>query len=365
MKRFLVRIFVFCGTLALILEAFFRVVVPACSVAYTVYNPEFAILQLDKSKTRVGCFTSGRLAQFKSHWRVNNYGWNSGANYVSSQTRRKPSIAVIGDSFIEGYCCDWKDHVATRLQELTKDSYDVYSFGISGATLMQYVNMARYVSHHFDPDIFIFRVGSGKVEDSVGNYGRWPLQLQLKYEDDHFVELPPIPYVPDPKKRLLRQSAIIRYLLFNAKVNLLGGQLVREGSAQQDDEFGDGIGFVTSGKQHVLRMAARYIVEKLRIDHPGKTLVFVIDADRGAIYESPEPPKRLYDSFLLEEACKQHGGDFVDLTEAFHTDYREQGRKFDFEFDDHWNAYGNFVVANTVYDYLVRRQLLCLPETTG
>ena len=77
---------------------------PASDGPYTVFDKASNILKFDGSKQSDGLGTAGNLAQRKSKWHINNMGWNCGYDY--STHNNKPIVAVIGNSYIEGFIVD-------------------------------------------------------------------------------------------------------------------------------------------------------------------------------------------------------------------------------------------------------------------
>lgn len=361
-RQLLIRSFAFLILLIISLEVLFRVAIPACLTPVVTSEPEFHILHLDKTQSREGLFTDGRLAQHRANWHVNNYGWNSKIDYVSKGERNLPCIAVIGDSYVEGYHTPWEESLSASLADSFHNQYLVYPFGSSGATLLQYVKMARYADHHFSPDAFIFWVSAGKMVITIKNYDAMigsssSLNWRLNYEPNgKFSESRPYDYpTMSPARIFARQSAVIRYLCLNAKVNLAGGLVQTQ--AIPDEQYRS-VYEQTSEKDMVYALAAKYIVERLQDYFPGRPIVFVVDANRNAIYESAVCPPPLIESTPIMSACKGPDCLFIDVTDVLYADFKKHGRKFNYEFDYHLNSYGNKVIADAVHKRLIDSGLL-------
>ena len=82
-----------------------------------------------------GLFTYGALCSGRYRWRINAQGWNSPYDYTDGAHRTVPMVALIGDSYIEGYCTDLGDHLEVQLHENSGGAVDFYSFGTWGAML--------------------------------------------------------------------------------------------------------------------------------------------------------------------------------------------------------------------------------------
>ena len=57
----------------------------------------------------------------------------------------------------------------------------------------------------------------------------------------------------------------------------------------------------------------------------------------------------------MKELCDIYKIDYLDLTEPMQKSYSKNRRKFNSEYDDHWDEYGNEFVANEIYNFLSTR----------
>ena len=119
-----------------------------------MYNEKEDILQYDITKKRRGVHTLGKLAQYKTKWQINDQGFNSITNYSSERKSDKPLVAIIGDSYVEGYTVDVDKHLGVMLQN--RIDADVYQFGFSGSALSDYLRISRYVRSIYRPDVITF-----------------------------------------------------------------------------------------------------------------------------------------------------------------------------------------------------------------
>ena len=150
-----------------ILEAIFWTIVPASRPPQACFDRASNIYKFCPGQGS-GVATRGKLARSASTWRINNEGWNSPIDYQSKSERRR--IAVIGDSYIEALNVDIAESYPFLLSTALGVDYEVYSFGISGAPLSQYLNLSRYVVSEFDPDVLIFNVVHNDFEESIRKY---------------------------------------------------------------------------------------------------------------------------------------------------------------------------------------------------
>jgi hypothetical protein len=125
----------------LILGLIFAFVIPAAQFPYYYYDPDDRILRFSMTEQLEGVFTRGLLAQQRGKWSINNEGWNSTVDFERS--KHKLRIAIIGDSYVEALQVNVEDSITGQLRNLVSPHFDVYGFGISGASLSQYLQMTR------------------------------------------------------------------------------------------------------------------------------------------------------------------------------------------------------------------------------
>jgi len=342
---------------AVLCELFFRFVIPACEIPYTYFDPDDQILRFDTHAPREGIVTTGKFAQQRSRWRINNYGWNSAIDYVPFPQRTKPLIAIIGDSYIEGFHVNVEDHLSAVLGELVKDDYDVYSFGLSGMPLSQYLQVSRYVNRHFRPEVLVFNMIHNDFDESVRDLMDFPYFLQLTYKNGEFFEAPPDPYRPSAKRRILRKSALVRYMWLNLQMQFTLRQILDKPSK---DNFNANIDVKkATDNSEIIEGATFFLIKKIREENPDKKLIFMIDGPRNDIYSGITYNSNvLWIHNLLREACAQNNSYFIDLTQAFSEKFNQEGLKFNSDHDFHWNEVGHRVAAHALYKSLIEFGLI-------
>lgn len=96
-----------------------------------------------------GHWSSGGLREFRGHYRVNAQGWNSVVDYDRVDTG-KISVAIIGDSYVEGLHFDVENSVG-RILESISPRYQVHEYGKSGANLVDYAMISeKWTSGNYD-----------------------------------------------------------------------------------------------------------------------------------------------------------------------------------------------------------------------
>ena len=347
---FLLRLLIFAVIFVGVGEVWFRTVAPACEQPLYMQDSQWKIKRADPSGPVQGLFTVGRLTARGGAWRVNNDGWMSDINYVSSVQRNRPLVALLGDSQIEGFFTDADRHVDVYLAEDLNKAVDVYSFAGSGWDLEQYVAVSRYATGAYSPSMLVIFIGNKDVVDSVRDYGLFSAYLwQIKSAGDSFTEVGPASlYTTGRLTRPAKLSAVLNYLLYNAKVTLPG----RGGAAIPQDldtaaARSDGAPQSAGGPNlEQLTAAAQYMVDRLLAENAGVSMVFVANGDG---YMSPAIDSRAalpIDVQAVQAAIKGKSGCyFLDLDSAFANDWAVKHLEFVAADKQHWNVHANQVVA--------------------
>lgn len=340
MRFFLGRTAVFLVVLALALEVVFRVLIPAASapLEYQYHNPP--VMALDPGATRDGVYTVGRLARDRFHWHVNTQGFNSLHEYTSREERKKPCIAVIGSSYVQGFYSNVDSHFSASLEKLLAGRADVYNLGCSGMPLSQSTNVAAFARDRFQPDLYLVEVSNGSLKQSIRNLGFVPFARQIRFSAEGSEIVEPSAYSREHAKNLLRKSAVIRYLIYNANVNLAGGQArpaAKHADAMDKDQW---------------RLAAAEILPQLKQAVGPVPVVLFMDGDRRAIYRDPGNALPLPESPILLEICRLNGIPFLDLTQAQTRAFKHDGKPLNFSENYHWNPHGVAVASEAVFHFL-------------
>jgi len=357
-KKFIIRIILFLIFLFIVGELFFRFIIPASNVPYASQIKEYHVMCFDTTQTRDGIYTSGRFSLIKAPWHVNNYGFLADIDYRPGVDKDKPRVAIIGDSFITGFIIPWEYHVANVLSEKLDSNFDVYSIGTDGGTLIQYTEVAKWVEKYLNPDILVFCLNTGDVESSVYNYDKsFRTNKKLNYENGIFKEIDGYDFKPNRKNRIIRNSAIARYLWMNRKL-----QFIRAGQIEANADPGSNILDEFDKEQSaVLQKAADYCLNKMSVNFPEIELVYIVDANRYKLYRNETKPEKLPVSCFIQNSVGKYGGTYLDLTDMFFNDYQVNHKKFDWDNDYHWNFYAHELVARSIYEVIIHNNLLETP----
>lgn len=377
--RLLLTVAVFLLVFGVLAEVVLRTVVPASQTPLSYQQDPSAVFRFDPSGPTAGRISHGRLCRDPSTWRINAAGWNSEVAYLAAADRGRPLVALFGDSYIEGFLTDVDEHVDTYLPEMLPGT-ESYAFGLSAWYLEQYVAASRYARERFAPDVLVVFIGRDDVSDSVRENGTpSPYLWQIAEDGSSFVEVPPTEvYAASRKARLAKESALIGYLRYNAKLELPGmrGGSIAEPAAEAGPEVeagpaasaspGSGEAQGAAPEEDAWRdllPPAEFMIDRLLADHPGTPVVFVAHSDRYLPLEDVAGAPLFADARAVQEAVRARPRcSFVDLRYAFSRDWALHRVRFEAADGSHWNAYANRLVARTIADEITRRGLLAASD---
>ncbi len=342
--------------LFLVLELIFTFLIRGSEFPYYHYDQNDRILRFSTTEQRTGVFTIGAMAQQRANWRINNAGWNSAIDFV--EAKRRPRIAIIGDSYVEAFQVDVEDSIAGQLRHLVDPKFEVYAFGISGASLSQYLQMARYVRTHFDPDILVINVVHNDFEESLCSVKRQTGMLCLEDSELPIREAPIVPYESNSVLRLARHSSVIRFAHANLQITARWQRLMS--GLQNAPEYNANID-VERTRSHRSRIEAttEYVLATLKRENAGKPIVFQIDAPRKDIYAHALQNSNVsWLNELLREHATRFGFVFLDLTDEFTKIVEIERVHLESEYDWHWNQRGHRAAAYALHQALQKSHLL-------
>jgi hypothetical protein len=249
--------------------------------------------------------------------------------------------------------------MAARLETLLGPaSFEVFSFGISGASLSHYLHVARYVTRTFHPDAVVVVVVHNDFIESYrpkpGGFSRSLFHVRL---DDTVREIQPLAYQTSPFAQwLLARSATARFGYYCWRILVGTNAESAKGSPAAHFEANIDADEVITDEPRI-RQAARYLFGQFADleRSTDKPFLFVMDSPREALYRGQDP--RQLAVYRLNRIAREIAGEagltFVDLTDAFEKDYTQSQQRFEFATDNHWNAHGHEVVAREVHRRLL------------
>jgi hypothetical protein len=369
MRTFIIRLCFFTVWAITVLELFFRFVIPGCELPYTDFDTTNMISRFETNGRRTGLATHGRLAVLRSQWHINNEGWNSNVEYVPSNERDRPLIAVIGDSFIAGFTVALEDDMASLLRGYSSDEQDVYSFGVSGSSFIHYLQLLRYARDQFRPDLYIVVVTNDDLEKGFTYSPNVQGYLQIGMTDTGLVEYPAIPFPPAPwTRRIAMRSGLVRYLVINLELYTVIRSIrqysvgkFRESEMDDEDHVPrtDVATKSVSARRERIAMVLDYATSRMRAEASGVPILFAMDASSEDIGAERTDSSVVWMSDLMRVTAERNGAMFLDLLPVLEQHHRLHGQDMNLDIPGlpHWNALGNRVVARTVYDEIKNRGL--------
>lgn len=349
MKIFLIRGLMFSIVMTVFLELFFRFVLPACEWPRGVVL-ETGIRRFDRERFTEGRFTYGRYCRGGFRWSVNKQGWNSVYEYRKPGERDEPMVAILGDSYLEGFYSNVDEHVGVYLTGMFQDSVCFYTFAMSGGILSQYIALMRLEVEQYSPDAYIVFINASDVVSSIRELGgRHPYYFQ-------YSECPAGGYLqeqPDAESRsqwkdFLLNSSVLRYLRANAQVSLFGGGLADQNTGEaaisRDSEETD------PPSKQVLAAASFLLDELASFNRP---VVIVADCPKQWIYEGGD--EETYDDVVAvrNAVCGRADIRMIELSGYYVKAYESDRQRFTLSDNPHWNAYANRIVAEAVFDQVL------------
>lgn len=339
-----------CVVLFLFLELTATYLVPAAQFPSYYYDPADHILRFSTTDLREGVFTIGSMAQQRARWHINNTGWNSAVDF--EETKRKPRIAIIGDSYVEALQVNVETSLAGRLRELVSPQAEVYAFGISGAPLSQYLQMTRYARKKFDPDILVITVVHNDFDESLCSIKRQAGMLCLEDEGQEIREAAIEPYQPNQMLRAAKWSSVVRYAATNLQLASRFRGLFSNKRSKQTYNANIDVEQVNASKARIQRVT-EYVLRTMQHENGNKPIVFMMDAPRRDIYAGTlEDSSVVWLNELLKVTCETVGFHFVDLTHEFSRKFAANRVPFESEFDWHWNEAGHSAAAGELHKQL-------------
>ena len=276
--------------------------------------------------------------------RSNNYGFIHATDY--QREKRGPLLAVIGDSLVEAQQVSAGGSVGDLLDAAVGGKGRVYSLGMSGAPLSQYLVYADYARRTFGADALAIVVAPNDFDESL-----------LKYKTDrrfHYFDadgrLQRLDYELSTARKLLRESAVLRFVMYNLEAGLRLEALWKSLRGE--------LASAETGEKLERRLAdSRRAVDWFLDQLPEKSglareaIVFVVDPLRPALYDErtrAEADRGYYGRMTRHfiQAAAARGYEVIDLEQVFLPRYKLDGSRFEAApTDSHWSALGHRVVA--------------------
>lgn len=307
-------------------------------------------------------YSGGWNFAIRTHKRSNNYGYNHVADYQTAKSG--PLLMVIGDSFVEAHAVDAGRSIAELLNGSVAGTGHVYSLGVSGAPLSEYLVFADFARQRFQPDAMAFVIIGNDFDESLLKYKSEP---RFHYFDSEG-KLTRVDYELPLAKRVLRESAFARYVVLNVgaergvwtlrRLLTVDRRAVGESREAYEERVRD--------SERAVDWFLAQLPEKSGL--PAGRILLVLDGVRPELY-SPEGRGQADETYFgrmrryLEAKARARGFAVLDLQPVFAERYDREGARFEFPIDSHWNELGHRVAAEAVRGSAVFLTLFGQPDT--
>ena len=305
---------------------------------------------------------------------INAQGWNSTKpSYQVAKSANTVRVAVVGDSYVHGAFSDVEKGFSNVIEQQLRakgHSAEVFQFGMDGAPLSRYLHVLRREVVKYQPDVVVVPLIHNDFDETYRflktRYASSFMKLRREANGD-VEEVAPTAFKGGMADKL-RSSAMFRYVYYETGLYLRIKGWVSQyfwgGSEEWKPEFVSSAVDIRKIRDHKSnRFYAHYVLQEMKAlsEEYGFKLVLAMDGVREAIYAEASPSK--YEVWKLNEIAadvtRELGLPFVQLHEVFRRDFRANGKKFEFEFDWHWNARGNDIVGRA-FARLIEDQLPAL-----
>jgi len=332
----------------ILLEVIFRILPTSDSLKLKKVNIDYPIIRYEENRD----VTKQIGFNFKhvNVKHINNYGYASDKDFQKKELQTKPVIAVIGDSYVEAIHVKNKDAFHAILDKGLLSNV-VYPIGISGSPLSQYIAFSRYASEQFSPRLYVFLIIENDFDESFKKVKNHPgFHYFNETEQLTFVE-----YYPSIIKKILRKSAFVRYLHVDLKIKTQINRLFKNEYIFK--EILTNTSFLELG-----RVAIDKFLYNIKDLTGTSKVIILLDGDRTSIYNGEmtrnmnKPVNILYEE-LKKLSISIQNVEIVDLHNFFLNDWVENGKKFNYDYDYHWNEYGHAVVAQILLEKIKNDKL--------
>ena len=342
--------------LFLLLEIGFRFLPVNQGLASMPVDENSPILRFRPDRTAT--WSKGWNFSIVNRFHSNNFGFINDQDYDPGG--EPPLLAVIGDSYVEAVMTPFAETVHGRLASRTRGKGRVYSFASSGSALSQYLAYARFARDNFRPAGLVVVIVGNDFDESLLSDGSPPGYHYFSDDTRGGLELVRLDLEYGFSRRLIRRSDFLMYLLLNLRLTSLPDRLGHAGGDFAGNTRRAADPERVAGSERVIEAFLERLPAAAGLP-PGKILL-VLDGVRPDLYDSAAREAGA-DSYwgvmrrTLAGRAGQAGFEILDMEPVFRNRFDEDGRRFEFEDDAHWNGYAHGLVADKIAASPVWEQL--------
>ena len=307
---------------------------------------------------------------------INSKGLRDGEHEYSKDRRFR--ILILGDSFVWGYGIEEGKRFTEHLQALLGDKAEVINAGVTGYGTDQELLYFREEGVKYSPDLVITAFGSyDATYDNTHSVAYTYPKPYFMLEDGKLV----LKNVPVPRRewesgerealeKKVREEtprkasfgkSLGKFLRTHFKsVALISDSIKGLRTAMRDSAKSNKklpaymIKTRKNRKDEAAIVLAEEILKEMnkQVKSSAAEFVVVMVPYRAHLKKLPD---NVYSAIL--DFCDREGIRCIDPYAGFFEDYRK-GNKLFFEHDKHWNESGHKLIAEEIYDYLMREKLI-------
>lgn len=314
MKKLVLNICLYSILILLTLEVIVRLFHLSNDVPLHLYIDEYGIQKTVSGQT--GFSVTGNRRQNFAAFKINDFGYNSYREFIP--TKDEIEIALIGDSFIEGFNQHYYDSTGKKVENNLNNGTKVFEYGRGGYDMADQFHIIQSYKNHFDMIDYVF--------------------IYLKFENDlKRTEIKPDHNLVNLKhtfKFKIKRS--IRLLKYSNAIGLFDGfRKLWYGSNFNKETF------ITDTVSVNNEFDTEYLDNfKTLINTYGfnkEKNVFLFDKRKT----SP----------LFIEHCEKMGYKYLDFGASFEQE-NKANISTDLIYDRHWNNLGREIVASVITEYV-------------
>ena len=261
----------------------------------------------------------GNRNQSFSEFRINNAGFNSHREFNPSPS--KFEIALVGDSFIEGFHQDYEDSIGKKI-ERTLEGAEVYEYGYSGYDFANKIHLIHAYKKEFE-----------LIDEII---------IYFNYE----IDLPRGEYTPNYDRIKMLNSPLfkirdnIKLLAYGSKIGVLEPlKKLVTGQAFEDGENG----YQTN--EIKIQDSEEERIKNLQHLNNFKNLVnkYGLDKEKVTFLLDSRKTDKNFLTYLNEQGIK-----VLDYS----IEFEKSKKSVTLIYDWHWNDYGRELIANVISDYI-------------
>ena len=255
-----------------------------------------------------GFWVRGGLGELTNYYEINKQGYNSIIDYDRLDPKNL-NIALIGDSYIQGFQTDVRQSIGRQLEDILGDNTVVHDYGKAGSNIVDFsITYNKYVQHKAYDFTFILAGDEDlkqKKPNNMGRGNRIPNKTLSRYIYDNV--------------------HILRYLNINHGLGVNFNKLINEGPDSIDRIH----------KEKVEEVTEEDFLNKINLE-----AIKTLPKSAVFLYEGEKLSPYFIDNFNFE------------FKKIIH--YK---RPKDHGFDGHWNKNGRYNCAKAMAEYIKENKL--------